>query len=201
MSLPPPDETLDGTPPPLVALAELLAAFPRAWFLCGGWAVDAWLGRQTRAHADIDLAVFAHDLDAVQDHFAGWQLLGHDDLTPDSEDQWDGRALVLPAHVHARGEGFDLDIQVGALSGGNLVLNEAPFVARDLAACTGECPWGLPALLPEVLLYYKARELRDRDEADFRALLPHLDEGQIDWLREVIARLEPQHSWLAALSR
>jgi len=37
------------------------AAELRVW-LAGGWAVDAIVGRQTRAHDDMDVAVDARDL-------------------------------------------------------------------------------------------------------------------------------------------
>ena len=52
---------------------------PPPWALAGGWAVDAWLGRVTRDHLDVDIAVFANDHQALLEHFAGWQLIGHDE--------------------------------------------------------------------------------------------------------------------------
>jgi hypothetical protein len=61
-------------------VAELMAAFDRPWVLCGGWAVDAWIGRQTREHVDVDLAVFHDDQLALRDYLAdGWLLNGHDE--------------------------------------------------------------------------------------------------------------------------
>ena len=41
-------------------LAELLKAGCRVW-VAGGWGVDALIGRQTRPHRDLDLAVDAND--------------------------------------------------------------------------------------------------------------------------------------------
>jgi lincosamide nucleotidyltransferase A/C/D/E len=46
----------------LVALMDSLGV--RIW-LDGGWAVDACLGEQTRAHADLDIVVEERSLDAV----------------------------------------------------------------------------------------------------------------------------------------
>ena len=49
---------------PLAALAELdhlLRQHSLDYWLFGGWAVDFHAGRVTRDHADIDIAVWAHD--------------------------------------------------------------------------------------------------------------------------------------------
>ena len=49
----------------LVALAATLNGVPVHYWLMGGWAVDAHLGRITRRHSDIDFAVLLIDRDAV----------------------------------------------------------------------------------------------------------------------------------------
>ena len=83
-----------------------MSAFPAPWALCGGWAIDAWLGRQTRDHGDVDICVFIQDQRALFDHLAGWQLIGHDNhVDDDSSEPWDGRQLCHPAHIHARSDG------------------------------------------------------------------------------------------------
>ena len=45
-------------------LDRLAAVTPTVW-VGGGWGVDALVGRQTRPHGDLDVAVEAPDLDAV----------------------------------------------------------------------------------------------------------------------------------------
>jgi lincosamide nucleotidyltransferase A/C/D/E len=49
-----------------VDLLDRLAAVGRAW-VGGGWGVDALVGRQTRPHADLDLAVDADRLAGMLD--------------------------------------------------------------------------------------------------------------------------------------
>lgn len=65
-------------PEPLARVAGLMSTFRPRWSLCGGWAVDAWLGRQTRDHADVDIAVFQDDHSALFEDLSGWQLIAHD---------------------------------------------------------------------------------------------------------------------------
>ena len=95
---------------PVVRLAELMATF-RPWRAsCGGWAVDAWIGEQTRDHVDIDIATFADDQRAVFEQPSGCNLIAHDALVDqETTEPWDGRRLVLRAHVHARSHD-DIDL-------------------------------------------------------------------------------------------
>jgi hypothetical protein len=40
---------------------------------------------------------------------------------------------------------------------------------------------------------------RPKDEADFEAVLPHLDAHDRAWLRAALDRFHPGHAWLARL--
>jgi hypothetical protein len=195
-------------PEPLDRVADLMSAFGGMWFLCGGWAVDAWLGRQTRDHKDVDIAVFQDDLAVLLHHFAGWQLVAHDSIEPDSTEQWDGRRLYLPAHVHARHQGAEIDFQINERSDDEWMLMRAPSVVLPLRRCVRRSRWGLATATPEVILFYKATAYfgveglwkRPHDDADFLGLLPVLSAKQRGWLRDAITLVQPGHPWLAQLS-
>jgi hypothetical protein len=189
-----------------------MSAFRAPWALCGGWAIDAWLGRQTRDHGDVDISVFIQDQRALFDHLAGWQLIAHDPhVTGDTSEPWDGRRLDLPGHIHGRldaGEGlpdrldgqqgFSLDVQFGDRSGDDWILSSQPRISLPLRKGVQQSPWGLPTVVPEVLLFFKALELRRRDKLDFLTLLPDLTQEQRDWLRSAISLVG--HPWLSPLS-
>lgn len=44
------------------------------WWIAGGWAIDLHLGRETRAHADLDVGVLRRDVAAVRERFAAWEM-------------------------------------------------------------------------------------------------------------------------------
>ena len=76
-------------------LARLSAEDARAW-VAGGWAVDALLGRPTRRHHDLDLAVDAEQLDQILAVLAGLGYAPREDWLPvriELED--DGRRVDL----------------------------------------------------------------------------------------------------------
>ena len=206
-----------GVPEPVTRLADVMALYPRPWSLCGGWAIDAWLGRISRDHGDVDLSVFDVDHQHLFDHLAGWQLIAHNSVVDDgSTGLWDGRRLPVPSHIHARSradagplpedgvcepaKGWWLDIQIDAVAEDACILKQEPQVALPMRDAIRMSPWRVPAASPEVLLFFKAALPRRRDWRDFVALLPHLSEQQTSWLRDAIAVAYPEHPWFDALS-
>jgi hypothetical protein len=219
---------LSGVPSPavpeaLAGLGSLMATFRPTWCLCGGWAVDAWVGDQRRDHKDVDIAIFQEDQRAIFDHLAGWQLVGHDrHVANNTSELWDGRRrLDLPAHIHARHgdgvlpsrldgaaeQGFSLEIVLNERANGYWILSRELDIALPIGQCIRESPWGLPTLVPEVVLFYKAtayfkgpESLRPEDEIDLKTLLSLASEEKRGWLVESVSLLHPGHPWLAALA-
>ena len=206
-----------------------MAGYPGAWALCGGWAVDAWLGEVSRDHLDVDVCVFEDDQLAVHRHLLarGWHLIAHDEAVGGGvRDPWDGHRLVLPAHIHGardldalhtwvpsgnpRPGGVYLDVQVNRRSGEDWVLGGEALVTLPSRDSYRLSPWDVPTVVPEVLLFYKATDSIDlatmasrnpKDAADFRALAPRLGPAERAWLRDAITAIHPAHAWLPRLSR
>lgn len=156
----PPPQPATPVPEAVAYVRDLLAGFGPAWYLCGGWAADAWLGRQSRDHGDVDIAVFHPDQRAIFDHLAGWALVGHDpNVADDTTEPWNGRLLDPPAHVHVPKLGsvlatsttvthtaFEFEFLLVERSGQDWVLNREPRLTVPLDRCVRRSPWGLPTL-------------------------------------------------------
>jgi Aminoglycoside-2''-adenylyltransferase len=218
--------TATPVPQALAYVRDLLLGFDPPWFLCGGWAADAWLGQQTRHHGDVDIAVFRHDQYAIFEHLSGWAMVGHDpNVADDTAEPWNGRHLDLPAHIHVPGRrsplatsttathaALEIEFLLADRSDDHWILNREAHIAVPLDRGIRQSPWGLQTAAPEAVLFYKASGhltaaevegggsvLRPRDEQDFHALLPALNHPQRSWLRESLARVQPEHPWLAHL--
>jgi len=220
----------NAVPEEVARIGEFMSTYHHEWALCGGWAVDAWLARLTRDHGDVDIAVFENDRQALFEHLTGWQLIAHEEAKEnEGSELWDGRRLLLPAHMHGRPpeesgplperfdpsgmrivfatDGFWLDVCLCERSGREWVLNGDPRVALSLGQCIRHSVWGLPTVTPEVLLFFKAtlyvgtkNHLRPTDEADFLALLPLLTDEQRAWLREAVSRVyDGEHPWVGRM--
>jgi hypothetical protein len=181
---------------------DLLAGLDVPWFLCGGWAADVWLGRQTRPHCDVDIAVLHDDQRAVFEHLPGWALVAHDPNVPDDTTlQWDGRRLDRPAHIHVPTATSDLATSTTLTHSAyefEFLLSERS--GDELMRLSTPSPLGFRTFSPELVLFYKAGGThRRQDDEDFAAVLPTLNQAKRRWLRHAIAEAHPHDPWLARI--
>src|SRR5688572_16022494 len=64
----------EGDLAPMWAATWMMSGFDRLWLFASGWAIDLHLGRVTRPHKDVDIAVFREDQLALQSYLDGWHL-------------------------------------------------------------------------------------------------------------------------------
>jgi hypothetical protein len=79
------------------------------------------------------------------------------------------------------------------------VFRRQPKIRRPLALAVRRNFDGIPYLAPEIQLLYKAHPVRARDQADFDRVAPRLDPDGRAWLRDALAKADPDHPWLSAL--
>jgi hypothetical protein len=213
-------------PAPVAYVRDVLRGLDVRWFLSGGWAADAWLGRTTREHGDVDITVFHDDQRAIFEHLAGWALVAHDPNGPDdTTEQWSGRHLDMPAHVHVPASGsalstvptrthsaYEFEFLLNERAGGQWILNREADITVAVDTTIQVSPWGVPTAPPEIVIFFKAdahlsaAEIADsdggprpRDEQDVAALLPKLTDGARAWVHRSIAAVRPRHPWLPHL--
>lgn len=180
-------------------VARLLAAVRVPWCVAAGWALDLFLGGQTREHGDLEIAVPAPDFGAVRDALAGY----------DVEVIGSGRAWPLDSPA------FDVTYQTWVSEAGVYRLDvfrepqrDGAWVCRrdetirltyeQVIRCTAD---GIPYLAPEIVLLFKAKHAAEpKNQADFAGALPLLDGAAAGWLEWALARVHPGHAWLSALA-
>jgi len=171
-----------------LAVTEVVELFGRAqlrWWVAGGRAIDPFLGRETRPHADTDVQVLRRDQLVVQAHLAGWDLLAAD--PPGALRPW-APGEVLAEHVHdvwcrrGRDGPWALQLMLTSEADGRWVFRREPRIAWPIERLGRRTADGVPYVAPEVRLPYKARALLPKDEADFGAALPLLGAEARRWL-------------------
>lgn len=171
------------------------------WWIAGGWALDLFLGRQTRPHEDLDVAILRRDLPVLRRRLASWDLhLGHgegviepgalEEMPADKHAIWCRPSLAAP---------WAFELLLNEAEGEEWRFRRAPAVARPLARIGARTAEGIPFLAPEVVLLYKAKARRPVDEADLARVAPRLDAEARAWLQQAIALAHPGHPWLASM--
>jgi hypothetical protein len=185
-------------------VARLFVGLGASWWIAGGWAIDLFVGRQTRPHGDVDVLVLRGDQLAVQRALAGWDLHAAD--PPGTLRPWRA-GEVLPPGVHdvwcrpSPDAPWRLQLMLGEHEGDDWLFRRDRRVRGPLAGLGRRSADGVPYLAPEVQFLYKARPVPlPKDEADFAAALPLLSTEQRVWLREALGVCAPAHSWREALA-
>lgn len=181
-------------------VARRLAAVDAPWYIAAGWALDLFRGRQTRDHEDLEIAVAAEDFDAFHRALEGFELFVvgggvAQPLTPESLAEHHQTWVRDPATGHWR-----LDLMREPWEGNTWVCRRDSRISLPLSkaiACTAQ---GIPFGQPEIVLLFKAKEARPKDEADFMSALPLLDPAQRRWLAGALALAHQGHPWLRVLA-
>ena len=184
-------------------LSSLMRSFDAPWWVAGGRALDLWMGRRTRAHQDVDVAILRGGQKQLHKAFGGWELYyatTDHRLLPYRSECW----LEEPLHGvwvrPASGAPWLCEFLLNEHEGQQWVYRRNPTVRKPLAevgvmASAG----GVAILAPEIVLLYKAHELTEKDEADFRSALPHLTSSRKAWLLGALDETTPDHPWTRQL--
>lgn len=147
----------------VVDVLDRLAAAGIDAAVAGGWAIDALLGRVTREHGDLDLAVDAADITRAIEALAGLGLSVEVDERPARLAVGDGRRAV---DLHPVRWGIDGVGRQSTGTGGGFVY---PRGSTDARGRIGDRD--VRCLTPELLVsFHTGYEPRDIDRADMAAL-------------------------------
>jgi len=193
-------ETRDFSP--ALEAAALLNTFEKPWCIAGGWAIDMFVGRQTRQHQDLEVAVLRDHLIDIRRHLATWKFKY---IINQTACPWDGNQyLMLPIHeLHARGPGKQqLEIFLQESDGIDWQYRRDLGVRLNLSKWTVAGPMGVPLLNPLLVLLYKSRHSRPKDELDFRVVMESgkLSQNDLNWLIDALTRSVPGHHWIRQMS-
>ncbi len=184
----------------VAGLIEFLAPVAVPWWLSGGYALEEFLGRSTRAHGDIDVTVARQNWPVMQAA-----------LRP-----------VLDVFVARDGHLFDVD-EVGVpgavrnlwareLGGGpfRVQFNLEPIAegvwtyARDgrVQLPVEQATWWSSrawCINPAVQLLWKAKTPCPKDEQDYSDVVPRLTTREKAWLHQAVRTAHPASPWVPRL--
>jgi Aminoglycoside-2''-adenylyltransferase len=181
-----------------VSLSEL----PAPWWIAGGWALDLFLGKVTRAHKDLDIGIFRSDTADVVAALSGWEFFEAKDGVLSALAAGDApRAEVNSLWgKRAHAAQWEFELMLDESDAESWVFRRDARITQPLSSAIRRNPEGIAYLAPEIQLLYKARATRPQDQADFDHVVPHLARDSRIWLRESLRSVAPKHRWIAMLA-
>jgi hypothetical protein len=189
----------------VLAVVGLLSSFRYPWFISGGWAIDLFVGTNTREHHDLEVGVYRQHQRDLHSHFAAWELCKA--VQGPDGGSWvpweDGEWLQLPVHqILARRTGVGLhecEFLLEEVDGGEWRFRRNQQITRPSTEISMRSVSGIPIVVPEIQLLFKARAHRPKDDHDFETVLPLLNPRQRAWLKAALQFHHPDDPWLSAL--
>jgi aminoglycoside-2''-adenylyltransferase len=170
------------------------------WAVAGGWALDLWIGEQTREHHDVEVVVQRHDQLALHAGLCNeWDLQC---LDPPGSGwrRWSGELIELPAfQLQARASAGEFDIFLETTRRDSWRFRRDERIERPMSEFTTISAAGVPIVRPEVQLLYMAKSTEPKNTHDFAVTRPTLDDEAVAWLARSLALVHPGHPWLRQL--
>lgn len=182
--------------------AARFAGVPVPWCVVGGWAIDLFLGEQTREHEDLEIAISRPDFAAVRRHLHefAFHVVG------------DGEVRRLDAGAVPRAESHqnwvldeeamkwrvDVMIEPGGTDTWRFRRDERIMGPREFMIGTTED--GVRFLKPHGVLLFKAKWQREKDEADFEACVRRMAGSERAWLAAALRAAHSDHPWTERLA-
>ncbi|MET7710346.1 hypothetical protein [Micromonospora sp. NPDC005413] len=182
-------------------VGQRLAGISAPWYVAAGWALDLFRGEQTRDHHDIEIGVPAGRFPEIRERFAEFTF----DAVGDARIWEAATAQVLNATRQtwlrdpATGR-YLLDVFREPHDGDMWICRRDETIRLPYAEIIRHTVDRIPYLIPELVLLFKAKHVRPKDQADFDGVLPLLTRTQRETLSRLLTRIHPGHTWLAALS-
>jgi hypothetical protein len=182
-------------------VARRLAGVRAPWYIAAGWAIDLFLGRQTREHEDLEIAVPRSRLSDVFDALGDVEYfaVGSGRATPIAS------APEQPESSHQtwireRDMGlWRLDVFSEPADGDTWICRRDERIRLPYSHVIERTADAIPYGRPEIVLLFKAKHVREKDDRDFEAVLPRLDATRRQWLADAVGIVHPGHRWLRAL--
>jgi len=196
---------MNWEPLPYTKIVKRLQDAGVACWVSGGWALDIFLGRQTREHKDTDVTILRKDQAGVRDAFSSWEI--YHTHAPGLR-FW--RAGELPESApnvwlrRNRESAWAFEVMFQESDGGDWVYRRNRAIRRPIEDIGLVDADGTPFLKPELQLLFKGggTSYRKTDLADLESVLPHLDARSRAWLLDSLRTEFPGgHDWLEIIRR
>lgn len=181
-------------------VAAYLDGVEAPWYVAAGWALDLFRGEKTREHGDLEVAVPAARFAEVRERFPGhvFDAVGWGRIWEDAPAEVLSATHQTWLREPSTGD-YRLDVFREPHDGDRWICRRDETIRMPYTEIILRTPDGIPYLAPELVLLFKAKHVRRKDQADFDGVVPLLPAARRAALVGLLERVHPGHAWLEAL--
>lgn len=175
-----------------------LASVSAPWCVAAGWAIDLFAGPPHREHKDVEIAVPRGRFREIQSALSDFRF---DIVGYGVNRYWPVDDPVFgPTHqtwVREKDRAvYRLDVFREPHEGDTWICRRDTEIRLPYSTIIMKTSEGVPYLAPEIVLLFKAKAAREKDDEDLARVLPLMQTGSRAWLRDSLERVHPGHRWL-----
>jgi hypothetical protein len=176
-----------------------LAGVEAPWAIAGGWAIDLFLGRERRAHEDLEIGVPAGRFGEIAGALGEleFHVVARGVAAPVAEARESMKTVHQTWGLDRAANVWRIDVFREPHDGDHWVARRDESIRLPYDELIEHTADGIPYERPEVVLLFKAKHSRPKDEADLAAVLPHLNVERRRLLARWIEQVHPGHFWAA----
>jgi hypothetical protein len=178
-------------------VATVMRPFGIWWAIAGGWAIDLWLGVETREHHDVEVVVQRKDQSLVHELLRdSWNLSCIDPpgsgWCPWRVDQ----QIVSPSfQLQVSNPTCEFDVFLESVVDEVWIFRRDARIRQPIDNVVSVSMSGIPVVSPEVQLLYMAKSAEPKNQHDFEVALPRLSRAAATRLNLMLAVVHPHHRW------
>lgn len=182
-----------------IKVNEWMSKFGQPWGIAGGCANDLFIGKETRLHSDVEVAIFREDQHILKKVLQNWSFKKavNGELI-----SWKNEWLEFPVHeihgVHKQ-SGDRLEVLLNEIEDNKWIFRRESLISIPESSLFLHSNEGIPYLNPAVVLLYKAKNTREKDHADFLSVKDLLKGDDKKWLLNALQVHVPDHKWIQEL--
>jgi len=182
-------------------IQEVLKDYDGLWMIAGGWAIDLYLNKISRKHEDIEIAIPRSEQLKIQSFLVDWNLRY---VEAHQFFEWpNGQMLQLPIHeIHGQLNESKIEILLNEIEGEVWKFKRDLSIQYPTRKMIIQSAIGIPILCPEIVLLYKAKNFREKDQMDLLNSMAALSKDQLKWLKDRIQKMHGlNHQWIKILEK
>lgn len=183
-------------------VARRLEGVSAPWCVAAGWAIDLFAGGpENRKHEDIEIAVPRGRFGEIRAALSEFRFdivgYGVNRYWPVDDRVFEPTHQTWVREPHRAV--YHLDVFREPDEAGTWICRRAPEIQLPYSTVIHRTADGVPYLAPEIVLLFKAKAAREKDDKDLARAVPLMRTESRAWLLDALGRVHPGHRWLARI--